>query len=260
MSVKRFGIIAVFVLTVFVSFLWLLGEQHYFSYSQPKVVTPKIAAVEKPVIRPIEDKNKNQVADWTEPLTKQKDQAVSLVLNALKGKQAPLLPIEALPATIAKEYTLADLRLVPMSDKTLTNYGTELKQAMTPYSTDGFGYEVTLLADLTPTNEASVVAGIEAATARYDETIKELLAIATPRELGQSNLNLLNLISDLAGNSRLMAAIRREPVLALGAAELQISNLKKVASAIGNINLFFLTSDLAIAKTPVTVKIATNLK
>ncbi len=238
--------------------LWYLGGS---IRRAPTAVTGSLALVgaaptielPRPAPRPVEDRNQNGTADWEEEFyagqkTTAREPIVGVVFDALKAKRAPLLPIEVLPDAPSRVYELADLRLGDSNTRdALTTYGRRLMAIMSRYRSPGLGHELALLAQAVENSQPENLSGLVAAATRYQTTLDELLALVVPSDLGQIHLNLLNALNRLAENAKLMAKLEAEPIIALGAAELQPRRLRQALSAIGNVNLFFASHNLDLA-------------
>lgn len=265
---KKLGIIIfiILILAVFtLSGLWYLGGQkNQYQYIAPPLITARTEPP-LPAIRQFEEEKfyESLISPNPEAPPDQPDQdvlAANLVINALKKKQAPLLPLEILPAARAPNrlYQLNDLRLENLtSGPLLTEYGQKLAQIMSVYRSPGLGSELTRLAEVTEAGNQESLNGISAAVARYQTTIKQLLALTVPETAGQIHLNLINSLARLMENAKLMTRINEEPLLAMGAAQLQTSRLRQILTDIGNVNLFFagniLSSENKTGKTIIVI-------
>lgn len=214
------------------------------------ITADKIKLSPQPAKRPLEDKNGNGVADWEEELLGSKeaersslnpnDYAAALIIEALKKKQAPLLPVDILPASPNKVYQLSDLKLMDLENELLLKeYGKTLAQIMSVYRSPGLGNELNLILEITEEGNQKARPGIVEAATRYKKTTDKLLGLTVPKSASQIHLNLINSLTRLSENAWLMTQINEEPALALGAAQLQTSRLRQALTAIANINLFF---------------------
>ena len=201
----------------------------------------------QPSIRPPEDKNRNNINDWEEKFNRN-DQSVAVVLEALKEKQQPLLAIGTLPISSSKIYRLSDLKLADQENELLlADYGRELVQIMSDYHKPSLGNELILVSEaVNGNNEREIQGDIIKLANRYKISTNKLLALTAPRSAGQIHLNLINNLERLSENAWLMTQIYKEPIIALGAAQLQTSRLRQILTAIGNVNLFFAGHNLGL--------------
>jgi hypothetical protein len=256
---KKLGVIIFVILLLAVSglsYLWYLGAPKIPSTEQ-KVAVKEIKGnnLDQPIIRPTTDKNSNKVNDWEEKFD-ENEQAVSLVLEALKEKRHPLLGMETLPMVSSKTYQLSDLKLTDQtSEPVIIEYGQKLTQIMSAYREPGLGDELTLISAMANGSDASQEKQQEIVKSanRYNLSINKLLALTVPKTAGQIHLNLINNLTRLAENAWLMTKINEEPMVALSAAQLQTSRLRQMLATIGNINLFFSGHNLGLENKEVII-------
>mgnify|MGYP001619630665 CR=1 FL=1 len=244
-------------------FLWYIGGQT-LNQTALKIAQTQTAAMTKntqsqPAIslRPTVDANNNGTKDWEEKFYTG-EKSVSLVLQALEKKQEPLIPMDVLPVSTSKTYQLSDLQLADQADElSLTNYGTEIMEIMSVYRSPGLGNEITMI--LGAANDGDVTQNIQSVITksadRYETSADKLLALIAPRSAGQIHLNLINNLMRLSENARLMAQINEEPVIALGAAQLQTNRLRQMLVNINNVNLFFAGHNLGLEKKKAVIAI-----
>ena len=186
--------------------------------------------------------------DWEEKFYGN-DKIISLVIQALKQKQEPLLSLEVLPVSLSNVYELSDLKLTEQtSEITLANYSKELLQVMSDYRTPSLGKELNLILEITEEGDSDreIQSEIIRLANRYRASVGKLLSLTVPRSASHIHLNLINNLARLSGNAWLMAQINEEPIIALSASQFQTSQLRQTLTAIGNINLFFAGHNLGL--------------
>ncbi len=248
---KKLGVIIFVILLLAVGglwYLWYLGAPKTFPSKQNFVAVKTNLNQPAIRVRPTEDTNNNGTNDWTEKFYGG-EKNVSLVLQALEKKQGPLIPMEVLPVPTNKTYQLSDLQLTNQTDElSFTNYGTEIMQIMSDYRSPSLGNELTMILDVTNGGKTTqdIQSEITKSADRYKMSAGKLLALAVPRSAGQIHLNLINNLTRLSENARLMAQVNDEPIIALSAAQLQTNRLRQMLANINNVNLFFSGHNLGL--------------
>lgn len=202
----------------------------------------------QPALKPLVDADKSGGADWKEELEQEAasssadTRAVTLVVNALEKKVAPLLPPELSATPAYKPYRLSDLKLIETEDvATIDDYGRQVAKIMSVFNNPGLGNEIGLTIAMAEGERevTSTLPDLNLALLRYHQSITDLLTVTAPKSASQIHLNLINALGRLEHNTKLMIKINNEPMVALAAADLQPGRIKNILTDIRNLNLFF---------------------
>lgn len=197
-----------------------------------------------------------EVSEYRQPLSSspsdaisdQGEQALALVRNGNRAKQAPLVTPSAGNYEPGFRYALTDLTLTSLTDEVaLTEYGKALGAALALYGKENSESDLALVLRAHEKRDEAAAAALAAITAERLGIVRTLAALPVPETASAIHLNLINAILGVAELDYHLARIFEEPLLALDSTQVYPGRYQKLLTAIESVNRYFLASGISFA-------------